>query len=223
MSSERDWPARRAFRVVSNSVVREEVDAELRFHLEGRIEELMGAGMSRTDAEREARRRFGDADRIGAELQSIDADTRRRQSVHDMWSAVVRDARLAFRGLVTRPGYTAIIVLTLGLAIGANTAVYSAVRSVLLRPLPVKDLDRVVALRVDMPKLQLLDTELSAGDVLDLRERRDLFAGLAGVTATNMTPACVGTRESPRCRAEPFDMEKSFWRRRFHRRQLGDP
>ena len=68
------WPGlRRALHISpTRRDVRDDVDQELRFHLEGRIEDLMARGMSREQAEIEARRRFGDAERIGAELETID-------------------------------------------------------------------------------------------------------------------------------------------------------
>ena len=179
-------PVRRAFRR-GDTGPREEVDAELRFHLEGRIEELMQKGMSRKDAEEEARRRFGDRERIGAELEVIATATHRQQAARERWAAVVRDFRFALRGMLAKPGYTAVVVLTLALAIGANTAIYSAVQSVLLRPLPVSKLDRLVALRVDLPKLELFDTQLSAEDVLDISKRRDIFDGVTGIWASNVT------------------------------------
>ena len=190
--SPNDWPVRRAFRVKGQRGVREEVDAELRFHIEGRIEQLVEGGMPREQAEAEARRRFGDPDRIGEELERIDTRIESSRRWNEHWLAAVRDFRFALRGMTARPGYTAIVVLTLALAIGANTAIYSAVRSVLIRPLPVEGLDRLVALRVDMPKLELLDTELSTGDVLDFAKRTDVFEGVTGVYSSNMTLTARG-------------------------------
>ena len=172
--------------------VREDVDQELRFHLEGRIEDLMARGMSREQAELEARRRFGDAERIGAELATIDSAMQRRQRLGDQWSALSRDVRFAIRGMIARPGYTAVVALTLGLAIGANTAIYSAVRSILLRPLPVEGLDRVIAMRVDMPKLELLGTQMSPAEIIDWTKRDDVFEGFTGVAAGSATLTASG-------------------------------
>ena len=183
------WPGlRRALHIApTRADLRETVDQELRFHLEGRIEELMTLGMSRADAEAEARRRFGDPERIGAELETIDSAMHRRQSLGDHWSALVRDLRFAVRGMAAHPGYTAIVALTLGLAIGANTAIYSAVRSILLRPLPVEGLERVRVLQVDMPKLELMGTQMSPAEIVDWQKRSDLFEAFAGVAGGNLT------------------------------------
>ena len=183
------WPGlRRALHIVpTTKSVRSDVDEELRFHLEGRIDDLMAKGMSREQAEAEARRRFGDAERIGAELETIDTAMRRRKRLGDHLSALVRDARLALRSMRTHRGYTAVVALTLGLAIGANTAIYSAVRSVMLRPLPVAGLDRLVALRVDMPPLELFDTQMSPAEIVDWTRRDDVFEGFTGVSGSNIT------------------------------------
>ena len=183
------WPGlRRALHITpAPGAVRDDVDQELRFHLEGRIEELMARGMSREQAEAEARRRFGDPERIGAELETIDTAMQRRQRLGDHWSAFRRDIRLAFRGMRGNPGYTAIVALTLGLAIGANTAIYSAVRSVLLRPLPVAGIDRVVAMQVDMPKLELMGTQMAPAEIVDWAKRDDLFEAFTGVSGGNLT------------------------------------
>ena len=94
--SERKWPARRAFRLGADTSTRADLDAELRFHIEGRIEELMRSGMSRADAEAEARRRFGDQEQIEAELRSIATVTHRQQTAREWWSTLTRDMRFAF-------------------------------------------------------------------------------------------------------------------------------
>src|SRR5688500_14600036 len=179
---------RRALHITPTAAdVRADVDEELRFHLEGRIEELMSRGMSREQAEVEAHRRFGDRERIGAEVETIDSAIQRRQRLGDHWSALVRDVRFALRGMLATPGYTSIVALTLGLAIGAITAIYSAVRSILLYPLPVAGLDRVRALQVDMPKLELMGTQMSPAEIVDWMKRDDLFEAFTGVSGSNMT------------------------------------
>ena len=191
MSTDRDprWPGfRRALHIAPTvKGVRDVVDEELRFHLEGRVEDLMAKGMTRQQAEAEARRRFGDPERIGAELETIDTAMHRRQRLGDHLTALARDARLALRSMRAHPGYTAVVALTLGLAIGANTAIYSAVRSVLLRPLPVAGLERLVVMRVDMPRLELLDTQMSPAEVVDWTKRDDVFEAFTAVSGTSIT------------------------------------
>jgi putative ABC transport system permease protein len=167
---------RRVFRVpFSRLGLRRDVDAELRFHIEGRIEELMSKDLSRDEAEREARARFGDIDRIESEVRSIDRVTRRRQSWREHVAAIAFDVRYALRGMARRPLYTLIVVLTLALGIGANTAIFSLVDAVLLHPLPTPGLDRLVVIQEDLLALNLIDAQLSPGEALDLFARKDLF------------------------------------------------
>ncbi|HET7200140.1 MAG TPA: ABC transporter permease, partial [Burkholderiales bacterium] len=178
------------FRIpLSALAARREVDAELRFHIEGRIEELMSKGLSREQAEHEAVRRFGDLGRIENEVQSIDRAARRRQSWRDRAWAFAFDIRYAIRGMIRRPLYTAVVVVTLALGIGANTAIFSLVDAVLLHPLPTPALDRLVVIQEDLLPMNLLGAQLSPGEALDVFARKDLFssaAALAGWTV-NLT------------------------------------
>src|SRR4051794_6013231 len=188
--STRDPGGRRVFRIpFSKRGLRADVGAELRFHIEGRIEELMSKGLSREDAEREARRRFGDLRDIEQEVESIDRTTMRRRSIAEHIGAVMGDARYALRGLGRRPAYTAIVIATLALGIGANTAIFSLVNSVLMHPLPTPGLDRLVVIREDIRALNLLNAQLSPGEALDLFARKDLFVAAGAHTggSANLT------------------------------------
>src|SRR3954468_15276135 len=181
---------RRVFRIpFSRSAFRAGVDEELRFHIEGRIEELMSKGLSRGDAEREARQRFGDVGAIERELVVMDRQSMRRRSIREQLSALAFDARYALRGMGRRPLYTAIVVVTLALGIGANTAIFSLVNAVLMHPLPTPALDRLVVIQEDILGLNFLNAQLSPGEANDLFARKDLFSratALAGGSA-NLT------------------------------------
>jgi putative ABC transport system permease protein len=185
-------PERRAFRVADRRRLEQEVEAELSFHVQERIEELMGQGMSREDAEAEVRRRFGDPERIGSEVASIDRVTYRRRGVSERVGGWAQSLRQVLRGMWARPGYSAVVILTLALAIGANTAIFSAVDAVLLRPLPVPELERLVAVQWDIPEISALPTPLSAGEVNDLTARTDLFRAITGFTQTGATLTGLG-------------------------------
>lgn len=130
---------------------RADVDAEVLFHLEGRIEELMATGLSRGDAEREALRRFGDPARVESEVERIDVDHHRRVAFHEWIGARTHDARLAIRALARRPTYAIAVIVTLGLGMGASTAIYTLLQRVVLDPLPYPAAARLVRLKNPVP------------------------------------------------------------------------
>ncbi|HEY2854379.1 MAG TPA: ABC transporter permease [Gemmatimonadaceae bacterium] len=181
---------KRVFRIpFSRRGLRDDVDSELRFHIEGRVEELMSKGLSREQAEREARERFGDVQQIESEVERIDRTTQRRQSFLERATALIGDARYALRGMMRRPLSTTIVVATLALAIGANTAIFTLVDGVLMHPLPTPGLDRLVVIQEDLLGINLHDFQLSPGETYDLIQRKDLFSAITGLAggSANLT------------------------------------
>ena len=177
---------RRAFRLpLGRRAVKREVSDELRFHLEERIDELVAAGMSRAAAEREARARFGDFPSIGAMVEKIDYRMARKRTLGDTFEALWRDVRFGARALAKSPGFTLVAVLTLALGIGANTAIFSAVNRVLLRPLDVPFLDRLYVVHQNMPGIHLVGGQLTPSEAEDLAARTDLFEVFAGVSGAS--------------------------------------
>ena len=155
MSEHRRDRLRRVFRLpASRARIRRDVEEELRFHIEGRIEELMARGYDRAAAETEARRRFGDYAAYLGEASTIDhriAQERRRM---DFVDSVIRETRQAARVLARSRGFTTTAVLTLALALGAATAIFTLLDAVVLRPLPYPNADRLVHLSSPVPKFE---------------------------------------------------------------------
>ena len=104
---------------------------------------------------------------------------------------MLKDVRYGVRSLLKRPGLTAVALITLGLGIGVNTAIFSAVDSVLLRPLPLKDPQRLVAVWEHTPSLGIAQNQMSSANFFDLRNHNEIFEGAGAFSelSTNLTGA----------------------------------
>jgi predicted permease len=136
---------RRAFRLLgAPHRIRDDIDAELRFHIEGRIEDLMARGLSRADAEREVMARFGSLESYREETRAIDERTVHEERRMELLDTIGRETRQALRALARSRAFTFIAIVTLTLGIGATTAVYALLDRVVLNPLPYPHADRLV-------------------------------------------------------------------------------
>src|SRR4051812_36004634 len=118
---------RRAFRLPGTKRrIDKELDDELRFHLEERIEELMEReGLSRDVAEREVRRRFGDVESYRNETRAIDTSMLQRRRNMDLMETLKRETRHAARTLFRSPSFSFIAIITLALGLGAATTIFT--------------------------------------------------------------------------------------------------
>ena len=155
MSGEIRRGVRRLFRLALRrpDVVREQVDDELQFFLDARVEHLVARGMSPEAARAEAVRRLGTGlEEARDRLHHSAIRRERRMRVRDWVDDLRQDVRFAARGLLARPGFTIVAVLTLAVGIGANTAIFSAVDALLLRPLPFPRPDRLMDVTLVSPR-----------------------------------------------------------------------
>ena len=117
---------------------------EIRHHVLERAELLMAEGWEREEALREAERRFGDAERIRQEMAHADGEPGWGGSAGEVVRSVAADLRYAVRGLRANPTFTAAVVTTLALGIGAAASIFAVVDALLIRPLPYADAERWV-------------------------------------------------------------------------------
>ena len=135
---------RRLWNAAQPGRMQRELDRELAFHVRERAEDLRGRGMSETEAWREARRAFGNF--------TAQVERTRDMDVNLFADALGRNLRGALRGLRKSPGFAVAVIVTLALGMGANTAVFSAIYAVVLRPLPFPEGDRLVSIEQINPR-----------------------------------------------------------------------
>jgi putative ABC transport system permease protein len=145
--------------------------AEVRFHIEMETEKNIKLGMSPADARLKALRSFGPMDKHKEETR----DARGVGAVETL----IADLRYGARALFKHPGYALLAVLTLGLGIGANTAIFSVINGVLLKPLPYEHGDRLVIVQQSRPLSGQPQVGVAIAEYFDYRERAtDVFDGL---------------------------------------------
>jgi predicted permease len=169
--------------------VERDVDAELRFHLDMRTQRLVERGLDPTAARAQALHQFGDWDQVRTELLAIDAQQERTVQRADYLAELRQDTLYAVRALRHNLGFALVVVLSLAIGIGANTAIFTLIDALLLRPLPVPEADRLVVIgdprRTNSASDGSLRTDLFSYPVyLDLSRRPQLLDGLAATGRT---------------------------------------
>jgi len=156
--------------------LQQDLSDEIQSHLEEKIDELVENGMPREEAEFAARREFGSV----TQIEETSRETWRWPTVE----SVLADCRYGVRMLRKHPGFTLAAVVTLALGIGANTAIFSVVNTVLLRPLPYRDAGHIVFLSEtarDMP-----DLSVALANFRDWEKMNTVFDSLVAYRAENL-------------------------------------
>jgi len=159
---------------VRRSRMESEMDAELRFHMEAYAEDLIRGGVPRPEALRRARLEFGG-------IENAKEECREARGVH-FAETLLQDLRYGVRTMLRAPGFTVTAVLALALGIGANTAIFSVVNAVLLRPLPYDQPDRLMQVWHTPPQKSFPGMPIftvSPANFLDWRNQNHSFEGMA--------------------------------------------
>jgi predicted permease len=161
---------RRLANALRSARVQRDIDRELSFHIAERTDQLQAEGRSREEAMRRARIQFGNP--------IVQRERTRDVDIAGWVDGALRNIRYAVRTLSRTPGFTVTVVLTLALGIGANTAVFSAIDAVLLRPLPFPDSDRLV--RIQQKNSRTTETPVAPVRLEDWNQLNSTFAGITG-------------------------------------------
>jgi putative ABC transport system permease protein len=175
------------------NAVESELDDELRFHFEQQVEKFVQSGLPLTEARRRARLTIGGSDQIKEECR----DARGVRFLETLW----QDIRYCARMLRKNPGFTIVAVLTLALGIGANTAIFSVVNAVLLRPLPFYEPDRLMQVWHTPPQAAFPGIPLftvSPANFLDWRGQNQSFEAMSAYGFGRYTLTGTGHPEAIR-------------------------
>jgi putative ABC transport system permease protein len=164
-----------------------ELDAELRFDIERRVEALVSGGMSEAEARRKARLDFGGLEQAKEACREVRTVT--------LIENAFRDLRYGARALRRSPGFATVAVLSLALGIGVNTAIFSAVDAAVLRALPYRNPDRVVMLWEDGSRSGSGKNWPSPGNFCEWQRRNQVFEGVAALVSVSATLTSDGPPE----------------------------
>ena len=173
--------ARRVRRLFWPVPIAREIADELAAHLELQTRRYMAAGMSEADARAAALERFGDVDRVSSECRDIRTDMETDMRHAELWQELRTDVGYSLRTLRRSPLFAVVAIVTIGLAIGANTAIFSALNAVLFRPLPYRFADRAEMIWNSNSQSALSRTAVAVPEYFDLKEQLRSHDAVAAV------------------------------------------
>src|SRR5437588_5690558 len=172
-------------RFLHRSQTENEMEEELRAHIQYRADDLERSGLDRVEAERRARIEFGSPERFKEECREAIAG--------NFIDTLMQDVRFSFRTLRRSPAFFAVAAVTLVLGIGATVAAFSVVNAVLLRPFGFSDPDRLLWIYSQRP--DNARTNFSLPEYCDYRDQNTSFAGLAAIASYNPSLSDAGQAE----------------------------
>ena len=173
-----DW--RRFGRTLSpKRMIAPDVDEEIRFHIEGRVQELVSEGWTEERARAEVMRRFGDVSEVEAACQRYSNQRVEREEWRTMIELAMQELKLAFKSLSKSASFSLTVILTLAVGIGATTAIFSVVNGVLLRPLPYDDPNELAIIWQNDRATGTVREFAATADYYDFRERSRSFSDMA--------------------------------------------
>jgi len=187
--------------------VETELDEELRFHFDKQVEKYMRSGMTEEEAKRRTRIDFG-----GHEQVKEDCREARGTAFVEL---TLQDTKYAFRQLLTNKTFSLVMIVTLALSIGANSAIFSVINGVLLKRLPYSQPDRLV--RIFLSSREYPKFPLNPFDFLDFRARNHSFSSIAAFTRGDVQLSGDGEPE----RLNGFGITSGYFRVLGLQPQLG--
>jgi predicted permease len=165
--------------------VNRDLDEELRYHFDRRVTDSINAGMSAREAYEDAQRSFGNF--------TLQKERTRDMDILGWLESFMQDVRYGVRSLAKNPGFAFVAILTLALGIGANTAIFSVVNGVLLKPLPFDHPEQIVWFQDIQPKLDA--APLSAPEFIAYRDHNHTLSQIAAIRPLNFTFTGQGPAE----------------------------
>jgi predicted permease len=160
--------------------VETEVDEELRAHIELQTARYIREGIDPDEARARAIARFGDPTRVREQCTDIRQDMEKDMRRSEIREELRQDAVFTLRGFRRAPLFTAVALVTIAIGVGANTAIFSVVNSVLLRPLPYPNAGRIVTLTNAYRGNELEKTSVAGAEMFDFRETFKSLDAIAG-------------------------------------------